>query len=489
MGSPDGRFPTKNYAQRNYFKGERPFPIQLSRRSPKPSQPFWPQKPAAFCQSPENHTQKPPKWQTDQRQLQVRWRGQPINEPQPKSQPSEDSRQRQPGSVVGRAARTTSAGFLEYELLKPAPKLTDFARKGAGCYSKFLRQHGRCPSDNYSCGHGRSYPALRLSPNLRSLTAVHLPQHLLFKTAVRPTSFLQISQPAPTSLPRKHQNFCRHQNALPGTGAGLAKKVRSKRPFPPTKILSQRANWPTDRPSLAAALPKTRQSAQRPKLGGNPDGRFPTKTYAQRNYFQGERPLPFQLSCRSPKPSQPCRPQKSAACCQSPENRTPKTTQMANRPTPASGALARSAKNESQPKSQSSEDSRQRQPGSVVGRAARTTSAGFLEYELLKPVPRLTDFARKGAGCCPKFLMTHGRCPSDNYSCGHGRFYPALRLSPNLRSLTAVHLPQHLPFKTAVRLPRFLQISQPSPTSLPRKHQNFCHSQATLPGTDAGLAR
>ncbi len=94
----------------------------------------------------------------------MRWRGQPKPQPQPKSQPSEDSRQRQPGSVVGRAARPTSAGFLEYELLKPAPKLTDFARKGAGCYSKFLRQHGRCSSDNYSCGHGRSQPNFSKSP-------------------------------------------------------------------------------------------------------------------------------------------------------------------------------------------------------------------------------------------------------------------------------------------------------------------------------------
>ncbi|MBP7042904.1 MAG: hypothetical protein KBE23_09180 [Chloroflexi bacterium] len=62
------------------------------------------------------------------------------------------------------AARTASAGFLEYELLKPAPKLTDFARKGAGCCPKILRQHGRCSSDNYSCGHGRSQPNFSKSP-------------------------------------------------------------------------------------------------------------------------------------------------------------------------------------------------------------------------------------------------------------------------------------------------------------------------------------
>ncbi len=151
-------------------------------------------------------------------------------------------------------------------------------------------------------------PTSRNPQNPQNLTAVHLPQHLPFKTAVRLPRFLKISQPSPTSLPRKHQNFCRHQNALPGTGAGLARKVRSKRPFPPTKILSQRANWLTDRPFLAAALPQTRQSLCLPKVVGRLDGRFPTKLHAQRNYFKGERPFPIQLSRRSPKPRQPCRP-------------------------------------------------------------------------------------------------------------------------------------------------------------------------------------
>ncbi|MBP6472668.1 MAG: hypothetical protein KBE23_09155 [Chloroflexi bacterium] len=80
---------------------------------------------------------------------------------------------------------------------------------------------------------------------------------LSMATIVVLPSFLQTSKPSPTSLPRKHQNFCRHQNALPEKGGANGRSH-------------------------------------------------------------------FQLSRRSPKPSQPCRPQKPAAFCQSPENHAQK---------------------------------------------------------------------------------------------------------------------------------------------------------------------
>ncbi len=308
VGRLDGRFPTKTYAQRNYFKAERPFPIQLSRRSPKPSQPFWPQKPAAFCQSPENHTQKPPKWQTDQRQLQVRWRGQPKPQPQPKSQPSEDSRQRQPGSVVGRAARKASAGFLEYELLKPVPKLADYARKGTGCYPKFLRQDGRSPSITLASQNGRSQPNFSKSPKPTKPDGRSPATTFAFQNGRSPSKFSKnlttfTDQPAaqtPKLLPAP-KRFARNWR-------WPCQKSAQQTAVPAHQNTFQRANWLTDRPSLAAALPKTRQSLCLPKVVGRPDGRFPTKLYAQRNYFQGERPFPIQLSRRSPKPRQPCRP-------------------------------------------------------------------------------------------------------------------------------------------------------------------------------------
>ncbi len=42
-----------------------------------------------------------PKWRTDQRRLHRRWRGQPMNESQPKRKPVQDSRQRQVQVLLG----------------------------------------------------------------------------------------------------------------------------------------------------------------------------------------------------------------------------------------------------------------------------------------------------------------------------------------------------------------------------------------------------